>query len=124
MKKAFTLPEVLMSMSILGVLAVILITAMRPWEIKEDAIKATGKTVRNQLETSVQDIVAGYSKGYTLAALKNADAGVGGTFSIDKSSDSSDFIDSFMYYLKYHLKEKGARQAKLTKKCNYKLHTS
>ena len=116
MKKAFTLPEVLISMSILGVLAVIMIAAMRPWEIKDEAIIATGQTVRNQIENATQQILARSTKGFTFKALKDpADSST--TYSIEDSENIDSFGDIFIYYLKSYIKAKGERTAKLAKKC-------
>ena len=61
--KAFTMAEAILVMTILGIIATIMITTLKPAGYKEDALKILYKKVLSQLDTATTQILVNSSAG-------------------------------------------------------------
>ena len=82
---AFTLAEQMVVLVVIGFVATALLSAMRPGDIKKDSLIKTGRSTSLQIEFATKNILAKYSRNYTLERMKEST----GEFSI-ASSGSKD----------------------------------
>lgn len=88
--KAFTLYETLVTMIIVGVVAAIGISNMRPDKIENDVLIEAGKDMYIQLDYATREIIAKESNNYTLSRIKNGSS----EYSIEKSSNLSTLVNT------------------------------
>ena len=73
-KKAFTFFETVMMMLVISIIAVILISNLRPATVKEDALIKAGGVMYIQIDYAITQIIATKAKNYTLTSLMGNDA--------------------------------------------------
>ena len=56
-KKAFTMAEAILVMTILGIIATIMITTLKPAKFKEEALRTLGRKVMSEVDTAVSQIM-------------------------------------------------------------------
>lgn len=91
-KKAFTLIETMIAMTIIGVIATIMITMLKPTNIREDVLKKAGAQVHGQIDFAVQQIVLKHTNNFTMKKLTSG-----------KSIASTDSLSEIVGYLKKYL---------------------
>ena len=65
MKKAFTMAEAILVMTILGIIATIMITTLRPSEFQEKGLKILAKKVLSEVDTATSNVL-----GFNNATIK------------------------------------------------------
>ena len=68
-KKAFTMAEAILVMTILGIIATIMITTLKPAEFKEKGLKVLAKKVLSEIDTATTQILVNNSKLGTMTTL-------------------------------------------------------
>ncbi|MBQ4646680.1 MAG: hypothetical protein IJB79_04970, partial [Candidatus Gastranaerophilales bacterium] len=61
-KQAFTMAEAILVMTILGIIATIMITTLKPAEFKEKALKTLYKKVLSEIDTATTQILINNSR--------------------------------------------------------------
>ncbi len=89
--KAFTVVEMITTVIILGIIAVILIVNMRPNQIKKETLIKAGKASYIQVDYATAQLIAKNTKNYTLARV----VGDSGEFSIASSSNTAALINVY-----------------------------
>ena len=69
MKKAFTMAEAILVMTILGIIAAVMITTLKPAEFKEKSLKVLAKKVLSEIDTATTQILVNDSKLGTMSSL-------------------------------------------------------
>ncbi|MBQ8635588.1 type II secretion system protein [bacterium] len=103
--KAFTLYETLTVMVIIGVVATICLTALRPAKIKEEALMEAGKAMYMQVDYATREIIAKETINYTLERILNG----ANEYSIAQKSNLSTLVNTT-----YKKRFKTLRKAELT----------
>lgn len=78
-KSAFTMAEALLVMTILGIIAAVMITTLKPAEFKEKGLRVLAKKVLSEIDTATTQILVNDSKLGTMTSLA-ADDGSQFTF--------------------------------------------
>jgi len=68
-KKAFTMAEAILVMTILGIIATIMITTLKPAEYKDKALKILSKKVLSEIDTATTQILINNSQNGTMISL-------------------------------------------------------
>lgn len=84
-KQAFTMAEAILVMTILGIIATIMITTLKPTEFKEKGLRILGKKVLSEIDTATSQILINNSQMGTMATLYKA-----GTAEVFAAEDSPD----------------------------------
>ena len=71
-KKAFTMAEAILVMTILGIIATIMITTLKPAEFKEKGLKVLAKKVLSEIDTATTQIMVNNTKLGTMDTLVTA----------------------------------------------------
>ena len=74
LKKAFTLAEAIMVMVILGIIATILISTMKPTEFKNRGFKVLAKKILGQIDTATTQILFNDSRDSDMKSLYDPEA--------------------------------------------------
>ena len=69
MKKAFTMAEAILVMTILGIIATIMITTLKPAEYKDKGMKILAKKVLSEVDTATTQILINNSMNGTMKKL-------------------------------------------------------
>ena len=75
--KAFTLAEQIVVLIIVRVLCVVLLTIVRPNDIKEETLKKTGKSMFVQVEFALKSLLAKDTNNYTLTSANQQSEALG-----------------------------------------------
>jgi len=73
-KKAFTMAEAILVMTILGIIATIMITTLKPAEFKEKGLRILAKKVLSEIDTATTQILVNNSSKNNMATLYVAGA--------------------------------------------------
>ena len=92
-KKAFTMAEAILVMTILGIIATIMITTIKPAEFKKQGFRTLSKKVLSGIDTATTQIIINDTKLGTFDSLIKSD-GTSTSFSADPSA-------TLEYYKKY-----------------------
>ena len=103
-QKAFTLYETLIVFIVIGIISAILLTAMRPGNIRKDALQKAGKDMYIQDEYATMKVVTANTKNGRLNEIING----ANVFSIATASNQSTLADTIF---KKHIK--GLRSSSL-----------
>jgi len=87
--KAFTLVEQIVVLIIVSVLCVVLLTIVRPNDVKEETLKKTGKSMFMQVEFALKSLLAKDTNNYTLTRMVDST----GEFSIAKTASLSRMVN-------------------------------
>ena len=68
-KKAFTMAEAILVMTILGIIATIMITTLKPAEYKDKGLAILAKKVLSEIDTATTQILINNSSGGTMSTL-------------------------------------------------------
>lgn len=79
-KKAFTMAEAILVMTILGIIATIMITTLKPAQFKEDALRTLGRKVMSEIDTAMSQVAINDSQDGKMSSLL-VDETSGNTFS-------------------------------------------
>ena len=74
-KKAFTMAEAILVMTILGIIASIMITTIKPAKFKEEGLKTLAKKVLSGIDTATSQILINDSKLGTFNTLVTSTGG-------------------------------------------------
>ena len=95
-KKAFTMAEAILVMTILGIIATIMITTLKPAEFKEKGLRILAKKVLSEIDTATTQILVNNSSKNNLATLYVA----GGTSTqFSTASDHANLATLYKGYL-------------------------
>ena len=72
-KRAFTMAEAILVMTILGVIAAVMITTLKPAEFKEKSLKVLAKKVLSEIDTATTQILSNDAKLGTMTSLSLSD---------------------------------------------------
>ena len=72
-KKAFTMAEVILVMTILGIIATIMITTLKPAQFKDKGLEIMARKVLSEIDTAVTQILINDTLGGNLGLLKHPD---------------------------------------------------
>ena len=61
-KKAFTMAEAILVMTILGIIATIMITTLKPAEFKKDSLEVLAKKVLSEIDTATTQVLVNNTK--------------------------------------------------------------
>ena len=92
--KAFTMAEAILVMTILGIIATIMITTLKPAEFKEKSLKVLAKKVLSEIDTATTQVMINNSKLNDMETLLKAD----GT-SFEFATDSAETMKLYKKYL-------------------------
>ena len=92
-KKAFTMAEAILVMTILGIIASIMITTIKPAQFKEEGLKTLAKKVLSGIDTATSQILINDAKLGTFDTLVTS---TGGQTEFKTSSSAT-----MTYYKKY-----------------------
>ena len=70
-KQAFTMAEAILVMTILGIIATIMITTLKPAEFKDKGLKIMAKKVLSEIDTATTQILINNSQNGTMSTLYN-----------------------------------------------------
>ena len=93
-QSAFTMAEAILVMTILGVIASVMITTLKPAEFKEKALKLLAKKTIYQIDSATMQIISNNSADGTMENLFL-------TSDTDKFSFNDDFSKTLLLYQKY-----------------------
>lgn len=93
-KKAFTMAEAILVMTILGIIATIMITTLKPAEFKEKGLKVLAKKVLSEIDTATTQILVNNSKLGTMTSLVHAN-GTQFTF-VGNAANVMDFYKKYL----------------------------
>lgn len=68
-KQAFTMAEAILVMTILGIIATIMITTLKPAEFKDKGLKILAKKVLSEIDTATTQILINNSQNGTMSTL-------------------------------------------------------
>ncbi|MBQ4647031.1 MAG: type II secretion system protein [Candidatus Gastranaerophilales bacterium] len=71
-KKAFTMAEAILVMTILGIIATIMITTLKPAEFKDKGLKVLAKKVLSEIDTATTQILVNNTKLGSMTTLVHA----------------------------------------------------
>ena len=72
-KRAFTMAEAILVMTILGVIAAVMITTLKPAEFKEKSLRVLAKKVLSEIDTATTQILSNDAKLGTMTSLALSD---------------------------------------------------
>ena len=72
-KRAFTMAEAILVMTILGIIAAVMITTLKPAEFKEKSLRVLAKKVLSEIDTATTQILVNDAKLGTMTSLAEAD---------------------------------------------------
>ena len=72
-KRAFTMAEAILVMTILGVIAAVMITTLKPAEFKEKSLRVLAKKVLSEIDTATTQILSNDAKLGTMTSLSLSD---------------------------------------------------
>ena len=96
-KKAFTMAEAILVMTILGIIATIMITTLKPAEYKDKGLAILAKKVLSEIDTATTQILINNSSGGTMSTLYVP--GSSTTFSFATSSQNANAGKLYKKYL-------------------------
>lgn len=92
-KKAFTMAEAILVMTILGIIAAVMITTLKPAEFKEKSLNVLAKKVLSEIDNATTQVMVNDTKLGTVNSLVNSD-GTSVTF-------ANNAIGMMSFYKKY-----------------------
>lgn len=101
-KQAFTMAEAVLVMTILGIIATIMITTLKPAEFKDKGLKVLAKKVMSEIDNATTQILLNDTADGTLDKLYEADTAEGespATFSSATAGKASDMAKLYKKYL-------------------------
>ena len=100
-KHAFTMAEAVLVMTILGIIATIMITALKPAEFKEKGLKVLAKKVMSELDNATTQILLNNSADGTLDKLYKPDTAENETPTTFSAADENQAENMGKLYKKY-----------------------
>ena len=100
-KKAFTMAEAILVMTILGIIATIMITSLKPAQFKDKGFSIMANKVLSEIDTAVTQILVNDSKYGKLTNLMDEDI----MFSFSESDKADNLENLFKKYLTTTRKE-------------------
>ncbi len=85
-KRAFTMAEAILVMTILGIIATIMITTLKPSEFKDKGLKILAKKVLSEIDTATTQILINNSQNGTMDTLYKPNTST--TFAAEKDPNS------------------------------------
>ena len=70
-KKAFTMAEAILVMTILGIIATIMITTLKPAQFKDKGLEIMARKVLSEIDTAITQIIISDTQGGSLEAMLN-----------------------------------------------------
>ena len=98
-KKAFTMAEAVLVMTILGIIATIMITTLKPAEFKEKGLAVLAKKVLGEIDTATTQILLNNTQSGLLSAVYVPNAA--STFNTGKGTTASYAHNLGILYKKY-----------------------
>ena len=96
-KKAFTMAEAIIVMTILGIIATIMITNLKPAEFRDKGLKVLAKKTLMQLDTATQQIMINNTQNGKLTTIYAP--GTTNQFSFSASANSADILALYKKYV-------------------------
>jgi len=97
-KKAFTMAEAILVMTILGIIATIMITTLKPAKFKEEALRTLGRKVMSEIDTAVSQIMINDSQDGKMNKLLTDTPG-DTPYSFSDNTKATDLEKLFKKYL-------------------------
>ena len=72
-KRAFTMAEAILVMTILGIIAAVMITTLKPAEFKEKGLRVLAKKVLSEIDTATTQVLVNDAKMGTMTTLAESD---------------------------------------------------
>ena len=89
LKKAFTMAEAILVMTILGIIATIMISTLKPSQYKEQAFQVLSKSIYAEIDSAMTQILTNHTRYNTLEEIYQVDANYAPTTTIFKMSAGS-----------------------------------
>ena len=96
---AFTMAEAIIVMTILGIIATIMITNLKPSEFRDKGLQVMAKKVLQQLDTATQQIMINNTQNGKLTTIYSPDKST--TYSINKNDNATFSNHTINLYKKY-----------------------
>ena len=97
MKKAFTLTEVLIVLTVMGVIAAVCLLNLKPNKVKYEALMKGGKTMLYDIDGATRRLLAKNSIGYSTQRLVDTS---GAEFSIGATGSTAKMIELYKQHMK------------------------
>ena len=89
--KAFTLHETLITLMIIGIIAVIIFSTLKPKSFNHATLKKAGQAMYIQIDYATTQIIAKHTTNYTLKRIKNG----ANEFSIANSGNTATLVNNY-----------------------------
>ena len=78
-KKAFTMAEAILVMTILGIIATVMISTLKPAQYKERALQVAAKSIYSEIDSAMTQILTDYTRYNKLSAVYPLNGTTGST---------------------------------------------
>ena len=78
-KKAFTMAEAILVMTILGIIATVMISTLKPAQYKEKALQVAAKSIYSEIDSAMTQILTDYTRYNKLSAVYPVNGTTGST---------------------------------------------
>ena len=107
LKKAFTMAEAILVMTILGIIATIMISTLKPSQYKEQAFQVLSKSIYAEIDSAMTQVLTNHTRYNTLDNIYKVDDNYAPTTTIFNMSEASNGANLIKILKKYMATARG-----------------